>query len=158
MQCVLAGTLQQRNYNYGIQLFGVFFFVLFVLFRDCLFVWVFFLSVFKTGFLFVTDLAVLELTLQTWLASHTQKATCLCLPRAEIKGVHHHIWPETKILIEYCSNMKGYLDHHVYHMCFTIKILYYKMHMMCAYITYILYILFYSSEVQFYDRLLAQYA
>ena len=35
-------------------------------------------------------LAVLELALQTRLASNPQRYACLCLPSIEIKGVHHH--------------------------------------------------------------------
>ena len=44
---------------------------------------------FETGFLCVA-LAILELTLQTRLASNSERLTCLCLPSPEIKGVHHH--------------------------------------------------------------------
>jgi hypothetical protein len=45
----------------------------------------------ETGFL-CGALAVLELTLQTRLASNSQRFTCLCLSSAGIKGVcHHHL-------------------------------------------------------------------
>ncbi|CAO2610707.1 hypothetical protein LEMLEM_LOCUS14770, partial [Lemmus lemmus] len=42
-----------------------------------------------TKFLCVA-LAVLELTLYTWLASNSQGSTCFYLPSAGIKGMHHH--------------------------------------------------------------------
>ena len=34
-------------------------------------------------------LAVLELTIQTWLAANSQKFSYICFPSAEIKGSHH---------------------------------------------------------------------
>jgi hypothetical protein len=48
----------------------------------------FFFWFFKTGFLCV-DLAVLELTLYQ-AGLELKKSTCLCLPRAGIKGMRHH--------------------------------------------------------------------
>ena len=44
---------------------------------------------FKTGFLYETVLAVLELAFQTRLTSNTQRSTCLCLSSAGINGMCH---------------------------------------------------------------------
>ena len=45
---------------------------------------------FKTGFLRVTALAVLELSLQTRLASNSQTYSCLCLLSDGTKDMYHH--------------------------------------------------------------------
>ena len=37
-------------------------------------------------------LALLEFTMQTSLAQKSQRFAYLCLPSAEIKGIHHHAW------------------------------------------------------------------
>lgn len=52
---------------------------------------------FKKESLYIA-LAVLELTMLTWLALNSQTYTCLCLPRARIKGVHHHTWQASVFL------------------------------------------------------------
>lgn len=44
-------------------------------------------------------LAVRELTLQTGLASKSQRSVCLCLPSADIKGLHYRR-PTTKVNFE----------------------------------------------------------
>lgn len=44
----------------------------------------------ETGFLCVTVLAVLELTLYTRLALNSLRSTCLYLPSVGIKSVHNH--------------------------------------------------------------------
>lgn len=44
----------------------------------------------ETGSHYVVALAVLEIATQTRLALKSQRSTCLCLPRARIKGLHHH--------------------------------------------------------------------
>jgi hypothetical protein len=51
----------------------------------------------KTDFPYVA-LAVLELTLKTRLASHSQRSACLCLLSDEIKGVHHCLLAEPGLL------------------------------------------------------------
>lgn len=46
----------------------------------------FFFSFFKTRFLCGTDLAILEIDLQTRLSSNSLRSTYLCLPRAGVKA------------------------------------------------------------------------
>ena len=71
-------------------LFLFLFLFLFLVF--VLFCFVLFRFVFEAGFYYVA-LAVLELSLQTRLASNLQGFACRCLPSAGIKGMHHHVWP-----------------------------------------------------------------
>jgi hypothetical protein len=47
------------------------------------------LSVYETGSHCVS-LAKLELTMQSRLTLNPQRFTCICFPKAGIKGVHHH--------------------------------------------------------------------
>lgn len=51
-----------------------------------------FCFVFKTGLLCII-LAVLELSMWTSLASNSQRSSCICLPSAGTKDMHHHTWP-----------------------------------------------------------------
>jgi hypothetical protein len=51
-----------------------------------------FLFCFETGFLFVA-LAVVGLAMWTPSWPQKQRSTCICFPRAGVKGVRLHIWP-----------------------------------------------------------------
>jgi hypothetical protein len=43
-------------------------------------------------------IAVLKLTLQTKVVTNSQRSDCLCLPCAEIKGMHHYAWHNGALL------------------------------------------------------------
>jgi hypothetical protein len=57
-----------------------------------IFICIFVCLSFKTVYLCIIALAVLQLALQTRLVSNAQRSTCLCLLSARIKGVHHYVW------------------------------------------------------------------
>ena len=61
---------------------------------------------FETGFLCVA-LVVLELTRPSWPL--IQKSTCLCLPRAGIKGICHHCPAKEPIKLELAYSFRSLL-------------------------------------------------
>jgi len=70
---------QTWQYSFGLSLTCLVLLLLFCVF--CFFV------CFETGALYYVALSVLELAIQTKLASNSQKSTCLCVPSVGIKGI-----------------------------------------------------------------------
>jgi hypothetical protein len=66
----------------------------------------FVLFCFETGFLCVA-LIVLELALQTRLASNSQNFACLCIPSTGIKGMYHHCLTVIFIFIYALNNSRN---------------------------------------------------
>ena len=59
------------------------------LYKAMLYLLLFLVYFLRQGFSVALE-CVLELTLQTRLASNSQRSACLCLPSAGIKGMRHH--------------------------------------------------------------------